>query len=315
MPAPDETQQGPDGQLRKWQPDTRNLEAFNYLGPSSGFSSAEEAAAADLASGQGSWVPASTGGGMPWWMKAFVGVGLGSAAVTGLGAALAPGLFGGAGAGAAGAAGGAAGAGATGSAAVPAGLAMSSQTPAAIAAGAGAPSFGLGAAPALGAGVGAGLPASLAMSSQTPAQIAAMSGAPSLALGAAPRAGGGVTPTLPTTPTTPPKSATSSLSNDFIKNVPQLAGILTAIIGSRSGTTGSNPASDALNGLVPQLTSQLTQLSQNDLQRRQMSDPLYEAVLRGAMGGLPVWMRGGSSINPPNPMATPSLTPPTTPKV
>jgi hypothetical protein len=116
----------------------------------------------------------------------------------------------------------------------------------------------------------------------------------------------------------PPKNTSSlgsTLSSDFIKNVPALAGLLATVLGRSSGSTGSNPASDALNGLVPQLTSQLTQLSQNDLQRRQMSDPLYEAVLRGAMGGLPVWMRGGSSINPPNPMATPSLTPPTTPKV
>jgi hypothetical protein len=104
MAEPGETIVGPDGQLRKWQPDTRNMELFNYLGPSSGFTSLEEAMNADKESGQGSWVPASEGGGMPWWMKAFVGVGFGSAAVTGLGAAFAPGLFGagtGAGAGAA----------------------------------------------------------------------------------------------------------------------------------------------------------------------------------------------------------------------
>jgi hypothetical protein len=109
MPTPGESITGPDGQLRKWQPETRNIEAFNYLGPASGFSSLDEAMQADAASGQGSWVPASEGGGMPWWMKAFVGVGLGSAAVTGLGAAAAPGLFGGgAGTGAAAATGGAA---------------------------------------------------------------------------------------------------------------------------------------------------------------------------------------------------------------
>ncbi len=59
MPQPDETMTGPDGQLRMWQPDTKNLEAFNYMGANSGYQSAEEAIQADLDSGDGSWVPAS----------------------------------------------------------------------------------------------------------------------------------------------------------------------------------------------------------------------------------------------------------------
>ena len=94
MPAPGETITGPDGKVRVWQPDTRNSDTFDYLGPASGFSTAEEAHQADLESGQGSYVPGSFVEHWPWWLKAFVATGLGSAAVTGIGAAVAPGLFG-----------------------------------------------------------------------------------------------------------------------------------------------------------------------------------------------------------------------------
>jgi len=102
---------GPDGQLRQWQPSNEYENQFNYLGPSSGYQTLEDARRADEESDQGSYVPASYRTHMPWWMKAFIGTGLASAGVTGLGAAFAPGAFGGAaGTAAAGAGTGAAGA-------------------------------------------------------------------------------------------------------------------------------------------------------------------------------------------------------------
>jgi len=116
------------------------------------------------------------------------------------------------------------------------------------------------------------------------------------------------TPTAPTTPTTttqPPKAP--STSQQLLGMAPELLSLLAAFRAqSQANNPANNPALGALNSAVPQLMTQLNSLLQNDVQRRQMSDPLYQAVLRGTMGGLPVWMRGGNPINPPG---APSTTP------
>ena len=48
-----------NGKTMAWQPTTSRLDSFNYLGTGSGYNSAEEAEAADLESGEGSYVPAT----------------------------------------------------------------------------------------------------------------------------------------------------------------------------------------------------------------------------------------------------------------
>jgi len=121
------------------------------------------------------------------------------------------------------------------------------------------------------------------------------------------------TVTPPTTQPTPPKSTTPSTTQQVLGMTPELIALITALLNRPKDPTANNPALAGLNAAVPQLMGQLNSLMQNDVQRRQMSDPLYQAVLRGTMGGLPVWMRGGSPIDPPVVPTTP--TSPTTSQV
>jgi len=111
------------------------------------------------------------------------------------------------------------------------------------------------------------------------------------------------TPTAPAAPeppattppaTTPPANTGSSIPKELLGAAPAIIA-LWQLLSQKNDPTANNPAQSALNSAVPQLTQQLNQLLQNDLQRRQQSDPLYQAVLRGAMGGLPVWMRDGGT--------------------
>jgi hypothetical protein len=96
----------------------------------------------------------------------------------------------------------------------------------------------------------------------------------------------------------PSSSTTPSTGQQLVGMTPEILATILALLNKPQDTNANNPALSGLNAAVPQLTAQLNALLQNDVQRRQMSDPLYSAVLRGAMGGLPVWMRGGSSSNP-----------------
>lgn len=114
----------------------------------------------------------------------------------------------------------------------------------------------------------------------------------------------------------------TGISAAQIQKLVQALGGIALAAKAGSGGNGSNPAADSLTGLVPSLTSNLSALLGSDVQRRQQSDPLYQAVLNGAMGGLPVWMRGGATgatggSNGLTPPATPGapVTPPVYPPV
>lgn len=147
-----------------------------------------------------------------------------------------------------------------------------------------------------------------------------------------PKATSQLPPTTPTTPTPPPTpeppptdptapkppaNSGSSIPKELLGAAPVIIALWQLL--QKNDPTANNPAQGALNAAVPQLTAQLNDLLQNDVRRRQMSDPLYEAVLRGAMGGLPVWMRGsglgplGAALAPRTPGSGVPVTPATGP--
>lgn len=264
-----------NGNLYVWQPSTQGQDAQNYLGANADPSVVNQDTSP--ASGNGSWVPASYEhpGGQFWSLLAKI-VAATSGAEYGL--SFLPGL------GAAGVAG-AGGAGAAG-AATPAltTTALGGSLPGLATVG--LPSYaagGLGAAGAAGAG-----------STIAPLTTTTLSGIPpgfsTVALPAATAGGSSVAKNLIDNA---PKNkigntAASTLPSWLKPAIAAAAPTLGKLTGGGSSDL-TKSLEQALTGLVPDLQHSF----QLGMQRQEQASPLYDAVLKMALGRLPNWSTGG----------------------